>query len=155
MDFPSLSLFNIYIYIYICRFGELEEQHNFLLAAAVHPIFKLNWITNNDAKKDLIKVLLRVQLAEKAMTPVTEYSTASLDDFLKFPQQQLQKADMIDRYLVDSSTDVEMLEKYPPIKELFVKLNTPIPSSDPVERLFSQANVVFTSKRNQLGDGLL
>jgi len=89
------------------------------------------------------------------MTPVTEYSTASLDDFLKFPQQQLQKADMIDRYLVDSSTDVEMLEKYPPIKELFVKLNTPIPSSDPVERLFSQANVVFTSKRNQLGDGLL
>jgi len=41
------------------------------------------------------------------------------------------------------------------IKEFFVNLNTPIPSSAPVERLFSQSNVVFASKCNQLEDGLL
>ena len=37
-------------------------------------------------------------------------------------------------------------------KEFFIKFNTPIPSSTPVERLFSQAALVLTIRKNQLSD---
>lgn len=78
-----------------------------------------------------------------------------MDDFLTYPSQTPKKKDQVDDYLDDSMTDIEMLDKYPDIKTLFIKMNTPIPSSGPVERLFSQAALVLTTRRNQLGDGLL
>ena len=48
-----------------------------------------------------------------------------------------------------------MLDKYPQIKDLFIKFNTTIPTSAPVERLFSQAALVLTVRRNRLHDRLL
>ncbi len=48
-----------------------------------------------------------------------------------------------------------MLDRYPQIKKLFINFNTPIPSSAPVERLFSQAAIVLTASHNRLSDQLL
>ena len=47
------------------------------------------------------------------------------------------------------------LSVYPQIKVLFMKYNTSIPSSAPVERLFSQAAIVLTVRKNRLKDLML
>jgi len=56
------------------------------------------------------------------------------------------------RYLADTSTDYVSIEKYPRIKPLFYKYNCPVPSSAPVERLFSLAGTIFSPKRTKLED---
>ena len=45
-----------------------------------------------------------------------------------------------------------MLDNYLLVKQLFVKYNTPLPSSAPVERLFSFATIVNAPKRHALSD---
>jgi transcriptional/translational regulatory protein YebC/TACO1 len=50
---------------------------------------------------------------------------------------------------------MEMLKRYPHIKNIFIKHNTAISTSDPLERLFSQAALILTVRRNKLSDSFL
>ena len=45
---------------------------------------------------------------------------------------------------------ISALKLYQVIEEMFVKYNTPIPSSAPEERLFSTVGLVFTKRQNGL-----
>jgi len=45
-----------------------------------------------------------------------------------------------------------MLHKYPNDKSLVLNYNMPIPSSAPVERLFSFGGLIHTAKRTRLSD---
>lgn len=53
-------------------------------------------------------------------------------------------------YFEDQRKDLASLEQYPLIKQLFVRFNTSIPSSAPVERLFSFAGLINRPHRRSL-----
>jgi hypothetical protein len=50
----------------------------------------------------------------------------------------------VDNYLEDPSSELSSLFKYPNIFKLYVKLNTGLPASAAVERLFSLGGRVFS-----------
>ncbi len=109
---------------------------------------------NTSEKKDAIWKLK--ELLNDAVSPMVERDAASLtEDFLNFNATRNSKQEDVDLYLRELDTSIEILDKYPQIKQLFLKYNTPIPTNAPVERLFSQAAVVLTVRRNRLSDILL
>jgi len=50
----------------------------------------------------------------------------------------------VESYLSDPSTELSCLEAYPNIRQVYLKLNTGLPASAAVERLFSLGGQVFS-----------
>ena len=58
----------------------------------------------------------------------------------------------LDTFRDDPDTTLKCLQKYPVIKDLFILMNTPLPSTAPVERLFSMAALILLARRSRLSD---
>jgi hypothetical protein len=67
------------------------------------------------------------------------------------PMENRAKIEAIN-YLEDPSKDMNSLSKYPLVYALFLRFNTDLPSSAPVERLFSTGGLILTPRRNKLSD---
>lgn len=61
-------------------------------------------------------------------------------------------AEQLNEYLTNKSTDLNSLQIYPAIKMAFVKANSTLPSSAAVERLFSAAGQILSSRRCKMSD---
>ena len=67
------------------------------------------------------------------------------EDPLSFDITKTDAENEVDRFLNDSSAKTLIaLNNYPNVKMVFIKFNTALPSSGPVERLFSIASLVLT-----------
>lgn len=66
-----------------------------------------------------------------------------------WPSQRRAKVEFLN-YFEDPRKDLSCLEQYPLIKLLVVRYNTAIPSSAPVERLFSFAGLINRPHRRRL-----
>jgi len=84
----------------------------------------------------VIKSTVRTRTTQQP-NPDTDVSRPT-EELLRFiPTQQHRVLKELEEYLNDPLTDLEMLQKYPKMRKLFIRFNIPIPSSAPVERLFS------------------
>lgn len=147
----------VIVSILILRFGKLFEDPWYLMAALTHPCFKAHWIKDRRSQEDA-KLKLRQLIQDATYSPVLEKSKTSLaEEFLVFDDihPSGRPDDEVDRFLKDRDTSVGMLDNYPQIKALFIKYNTVIPTSAPVERLFSLAALILTIRRNKLSDSML
>ena len=58
------------------------------------------------------------------------------------------------QYLDDTRREIGILHMYPSVKKLFLEFNAVLPSSAPVERLFSFAGMITRPNRRRLSDKL-
>ena len=147
------------------HFEKVLDSKDAIISAITLPKFKLKWL-ESQAKKDCYTQMLIDEMrfyaeandsSEVEDINSTQKEKASKKDFYEFDSDE-ESAGICDtvemeavRYLNDAKT-LGCLSKYPTVKKLFLKYNTSLPSSAPVEWLFSLRNLVLTPKRNGLTD---
>jgi len=154
----------------------LPKSRCFILASISHPKFKLSWIPPRYmeiCKKLFLEECYYMYSIQKPTEAISEsdsdlsdgefYSCLqeNNDDSTSFSDGPLDQNNFrstnVSRvqalnFLNSKKKDLCMLENHPIVKQVFLKFNTTIPSSAPVERLFSGAIQVLTPRRNRLSD---
>ncbi|KAI5693143.1 hypothetical protein M8J75_009333 [Diaphorina citri] len=142
-----------------------------VVAAFSHPAMKRRWIVKFDKNQQerllqmftlaVMKEIERLDDTRGSSTSSEPTTTsASYMDFFDFggDEEECESAtsivaqQQIFNYFSNPSQEFEMLEAYPAIKKVFLKSNVILPSSAPVERLFSFASITNTPKANRLSD---
>ena len=152
------------------RFGAAFDDTKAQLAAVV-PKFKLDWIENPVQKALIVDQLKRVVKKEHQTMEQQQGCTSSAkshqvqtmtgnlppkDFFACLTSRRnntVTKPDAdaeVDSYLADPSVELSSLAAYSNIHRVHVQLNTGLPSSAAVERLFSLGGRVFTPLRSRL-----
>lgn len=145
-----------------------------ILASASNPQFKLRFLTINNQFNTNTMIKKVQELLVAAMKSLDEHYTdtslleinedgsdGSSDAFFDFecsssssiPNQDSYEMEML-KFLGEGSSSLSSLHQYQRIKKVFLKYNTPLSSSAPVERLFSLAGHILSPKRNRLSDKL-
>ena len=145
------------------RFSGIFDSRCAIIAAITLPKFKLRWVETQQ-KKDSLKQMLLDEMrlyddddvVEGEHCKESQVKANKKKDFYEFDSdEECISEDTIESeastYL-SNAKKLDCLHKYPVIKRLFLKYNTTIPSSAPVERLFSLGSLVLTPKRNKLTD---
>ena len=137
----------------------------------IHPYFKLRWFPAQlaDQQNRLKSLLIAATRDMSAALPNASAQSVNDggdtdDDYFAFadsadtessqPAADITfKCDLeVMQFLDDSKKDLEMLNRYPVVKKLFVKHNAILPSSAPVGRLFSFAGMITRPHRRSLSD---
>ena len=85
----------------------------------------------------------------------SDVQNVRLDDFFNFNEREMEQSQKHLQFLMnDKDRQLSMLHRSPEVKILFLRYNTTLPSSAPVERLFNAGALVSTKRRNLLSDTL-
>lgn len=143
-------------------FADVLDNKDAHLAAVSSPKFKLRWL-RDDRRRQQVKELLtaecrRAAWAIEGPAPVPTASTIPVDaemDFFGFetePEESYSAEKEVMDYLRSGGYGLETLNQFSNIKNIFLKYNTPTPSSAPVQWLFSLGGLALTPTRNRLSD---
>ncbi|XP_022161582.1 uncharacterized protein LOC111027499 [Myzus persicae] len=148
------------------RFGDLLQNKFLIIASVSNPYFKVAWI-KNDVRKQMAMDAFRnacLQIYEKECVSNTQepnivesYDEPSLDFFTWSSSNNMNGIDSVDieinHYFRTSPTkNLDCLQSLPILKKVFIKYNTPLPSSASVERVFSVGGATLTKKRTSISD---
>lgn len=146
------------------RFQELFASTEAKFATATTPQFRLWWM-NASEREDMCSLLATEasQIEPSSLieaNPSRRLSTIeSEDDFFSYgpvkPAVQIQQRGVMEeirKYMEGTGKSLECLQDFPRVKQLFLRYNTTLPSTAPVQRLFSQKGNLVTSQRNFLTD---
>lgn len=145
------------------RFAGYSEREDLIIASLTLPQFRLRWL--DDDRKGHARTLLYQYVSSVEQQSEREAQSCSVsgspspsleDDFFSFDAQPADTVDTraeVDVYLTDTARDIPSLHRFPRVKALFLKFNTALPSSAPVERLFSLGGQILTPRRNRLTPG--
>ena len=136
----------------------------FAAAAECHPKLKLRWVSDN--RKEFVKEAFLSAVAAESATTETATSTSALvqfatkDDLFDFDEPENSQLIAVNKITMEClrfleepcDESLEVLHQFPTVKYLFRKLNATVPSSAPVERLFSSGSLISTPRRNRLTD---
>lgn len=141
----------------------------FLTVAAIsHPFFKTDWIVN-DVKKDIGITQFKKAVNEFSKISIVEDDCSSevvsnknqpedvLNNFFspwsnKSNSNNSAENEILNYFSKSPTKNLTSLNDTPLIKKVFLKYNTPLPSSAPIERIFSVGSAVLTKKRGRMTD---
>lgn len=139
-----------------------EANKTYIMASISHPKFKLSWLPENDldiAEKMFIDICLNLE-SNAHRNNIDENVQSDNDDdgyFVSFNRQDRRRSEEfiskileIVQYLENCSRKKEILHLYPTVRYAFLKFNTTLASSAPVERMFSKALLLFGPRRNSM-----
>lgn len=138
------------------------------------PYFKLRWINNfktylkegQDINEQIQNIIIdavkNLNLKENVAENSVDTKFCEEDEFFELEEDLVFSASRRDlkrkaeleflQYLNDLDSQITSLNSYPTMKRLFYKYNTCLPSSAPVERLFSFAEIINAPRRHALSD---
>lgn len=156
------------------RFGPLFDDRECQLAAGFHPRFRLMWLHKHDSNqvrrvKQAMEEAVEACLKEAAEAPASSSDTSSEDlleeDFYGVVTQAPKETSrrtmhktnavkIVTSWLAGPSKKdlVDAFMGEPVLCKLFMRYNTPVPSSAAVERFFSQGKDILRAKRASLSD---
>lgn len=155
------------------RFYKLEEPKakNGIIASVSYPFFKMKWVpkANKEYIKEVFVSAVRKIKQEGEKSSQVQHTDFNIkkeraESYYMFVEDSDSSAasdnsnTTIDletlQYLKDEDNTLESLKKFPNVKKLFLKYNTCLPSSAPVERLFSFGGMIMRPHRRNMKDKL-
>ncbi len=148
------------------RFGSVLDSHEAKMATVTLPKFRLCWLSpekRDDMRRTLLQEAVAMEQQQQQPRPVamTQGDTSKSDvdsdeSFFVFDNagssSDSTAQNEVRKYLEDSDINLKSLQAFPIVKRLFLKYNTTLPSSAPVERLFSHGGNLLTAPRNRMRD---
>lgn len=147
------------------RFSSLMEfercNRELILAAISHPVYKFKWIDDPEnivIVRNYLEAEMQSMNSGVVMANVVENNKDSDDEFLPTEAYTSTRrmssenglGNDIFNFLEDNDKNFSMLSKYSLIGAVFRKFNTTLSSSGPIERLFSLAMLICTTRRNRI-----
>lgn len=149
------------------RFGAQKENHFLIIAAVSHPSFKTAWI-KNEVRKNFAMSLLKDAMCEinsdEIVGELNDEKSSSCDEdddnsnsFFSWTSKIKSRNVIIENEMTDflnksPTKKINVLNNTPILKKVFMKYNTPLPSSASIERVFSIGTCVLTKKRGKMSD---
>ena len=136
-----------------------------MLATVTHPLFKLKPILKEKCQGRKDALVWEAERLSVSTQGIEKESKEETDDYFEWtddddgddenlnqvPAQNKVSIEVL-QYLDDTNTSVESLGRYPAVKRVFLKYNTALPSSAPVERLFSFGSIILQGRRGRMTD---
>lgn len=164
----------------ICIIKSIEKRYHFLfnlndqkskpyiLSSVSHPKFKLNWVPTQYSETCKNIFLSECHEINSNMNIEVELLTSDHDSGDEFYNSLISSSQSTNSssgsenlasvqglsFLNSKKNgrDLKILDNYPIIKQIFFKYNTTLPSSAPVERMFSSGSQILIPRRNRLSD---